>query len=135
MDREIAAVSAPRIVERETAARFPREDVAGGLRSGRTEKLRDEQTCSPLSPRKGKPQRCLGVVPRGSEALERSGRVRWRVNPKDYKAILSAVEEAIAICDRYGDRMDEARRKVCNELRQVRAELRRQLNLPLSDSP
>lgn len=57
------------------------------------------------------------------------------MNAKDYKAILSAVEEAIAICDRYGDRMDEARRNVCDELRRVRAELRRELNLPLSDTP
>lgn len=55
--------------------------------------------------------------------------------PRDYKAILSAVEQAIAICDSYGGRIDEARRKICEDLRRVRAELRRQLNLPLADSP
>ncbi len=55
--------------------------------------------------------------------------------PKDYKAILSAVEQAIAICEGYGDRMDEARRKVCEDLHRVRAELRRLLHLPLSDAP
>lgn len=54
--------------------------------------------------------------------------------PKDYKAILSAVEQAIAICDSYGGFMDDVRRKICEDLRRVRAELRRQLNLPLSDS-
>jgi len=54
--------------------------------------------------------------------------------PKEYTAILSAVEQALAICDSYGERMDEARRKICEDLRRVRAELRRQLNLPLTDS-
>lgn len=47
----------------------------------------------------------------------------------DYKAILSAVEEALKICDSYGDRMDEVKRKICADLRRVRDELRGQLGL------
>lgn len=45
----------------------------------------------------------------------------------DYKAILSAVEQALAICDGRGETMDEMRRKICTELRRVRTELRREL--------
>jgi hypothetical protein len=53
---------------------------------------------------------------------------------KDHKAVLSAVEEAIAICERCGDRMDEARRRIWETLCEARAELRRELNLPAADS-
>lgn len=56
------------------------------------------------------------------------------MRPKDYKAILSAVEEAVAICDGHGGRMDEARRKICDELRRVRDELRRELGEASSES-
>lgn len=85
--------------------------------------------------RKGKAQWCLGERGRRNAAPERDRAVQGEVTEKDYRAILSAVEEAIAICDRYGERMDEGRRSVCEELRRVRAELRRELNLPLSDAP
>jgi hypothetical protein len=45
----------------------------------------------------------------------------------DYKAILSAVEQALAICDGRGETMDEMKRKICADLRRVRAELQREL--------
>ncbi len=56
------------------------------------------------------------------------------MNNHDYRAILSAVEQAIAICESYGDRIDDLRRKVCEDLHRVRAELRRQLSLSLPES-
>lgn len=49
------------------------------------------------------------------------------MKPKDYTAILSAVEQAIAICDGYGDRMDAARRKICEDLHRLREDLLREI--------
>lgn len=57
------------------------------------------------------------------------------MGPKDYKAILNAVEQALAICDRDTAKMDEARRKICESLQRLRDELRGELGLPLGDSP
>lgn len=57
------------------------------------------------------------------------------MGPRDYRAILSAVDEAIAICDSYGAQLDEARRKIRDELRRVQAELRRELEPPVSETP
>jgi hypothetical protein len=54
---------------------------------------------------------------------------------KDYKAILSAVEQAITVCDKYAGAMDDARRKICEDLHRVRRELRQLLGLPMPDSP
>ncbi len=51
------------------------------------------------------------------------------MQPTDYRAILSAVEQALAICESYGEAVDEAKRKICEDLRRVRAELRLQLGL------
>lgn len=48
--------------------------------------------------------------------------------------MLSAVEQAIAACEDYGDRIDGMRRKVCEDLHRVRAELRRQLGLAQPES-
>lgn len=53
---------------------------------------------------------------------------------KDYRAMLSAIEQALAICDSYGEHIDEIRGRICEDLRRVRVELRRQLGLPLTDS-
>lgn len=61
-------------------------------------------------------------------------RVFRRMNKQDYHAILSAIEQALAICDSYGDSLDEARARICGELRRMRVELRRQLGLPLTDA-
>jgi hypothetical protein len=49
---------------------------------------------------------------------------------KDYSAILSAVEQAITICDSYDGQMDAARRKICEDLYRLRAELLRQTGDP-----
>jgi hypothetical protein len=65
----------------------------------------------------------------------RRGAVVRRMGPRDYRAILSAVDEAIAICDSYGAQLDEARRKIRDELRRVQAELRRELEPPVSETP
>lgn len=51
----------------------------------------------------------------------------------EYTAILSAVEQAIKICDSYGDRMDAARRKICEDLHRLRADLLRQIRGPGSE--
>ncbi|HYD85491.1 MAG TPA: hypothetical protein VEA63_15600 [Opitutus sp.] len=67
--------------------------------------------------------------------LRRTVAVEAGMTTKDYKAILSAVEQAIAICDSYGDRIDDMKRKLCEDLRQARTELRRQLDQsPLTGS-
>lgn len=61
--------------------------------------------------------------------------VSRQVNANDYRAILSAVEQAIAVCDSYGDQIDELRARICEDLRRLRADLRQQLGLPLRDYP
>lgn len=72
----------------------------------------------------------------GKKAVRRRGfMVQRGMNTKDYRAILSAVEQAISICDSYGGRLDDMRRKVCEDLHRVRAELRRQLGLSLPEAP
>ncbi len=53
---------------------------------------------------------------------------------QEYRAVLSAVEQAIAGCESYGDRIDSLRRKVCEDLERVRAELLRQLDRPRAES-
>lgn len=73
-------------------------------------------------------------VSRSRRNARRRARVFSGMNKKDYSAILSAIEQALAICDRYGEQLDEAHAKICGELRHMRAELRRQLGLPLTDT-
>jgi hypothetical protein len=41
----------------------------------------------------------------------------------DYKAILSAVERALAICDDPTTSMDQTHRRICEDLRRARDEL------------
>lgn len=53
----------------------------------------------------------------------------------EYKAILSALEKAIAICDSSAGLMDAAHEKICQELRELRAQVRRHLGLALPESP
>ena len=49
---------------------------------------------------------------------------------RDYKAILSAVEQALAICERENSQGDESRRRTCDNLQRLRDELRGELGLP-----
>jgi hypothetical protein len=46
---------------------------------------------------------------------------------KEYAAMLSAVEQAIAICDLHEKDLDESRRKIAEDLRRLRTELEIQL--------
>jgi len=41
----------------------------------------------------------------------------------DYKAILSAVEQALAICDDASTIMDQTHQRICEELRKARKEI------------
>ena len=46
-----------------------------------------------------------------------------RMRVTDYRAILSAVEQALTICDKQEGRLDESRRKICEDLRKLKADL------------
>jgi len=48
----------------------------------------------------------------------------------NYTAMLEAVEKALQICRDSMGRMDEAHRKICDDLRDARDRLRDQLGLP-----
>jgi hypothetical protein len=84
--------------------------------------------------RRGKEERKSGIMRPRERALPLSPAVEIKMGPKDYRAILSAVEQAIAICDRDKGKMDEARRKICESLHRLREELRGELGLPISES-
>ena len=83
----------------------------------------------------GKEERESGIPRLFTTAPQPLAPVQNEMGPKDYKAILNAVEQALAICDRDTAKMDEARRKICESLQRLRDELRGELGLPLGDSP
>ena len=49
---------------------------------------------------------------------------------EDYQAMLDAVERALQICRESLGKMDEAHRKICDDLRDARDRLRALLQLP-----
>jgi hypothetical protein len=54
----------------------------------------------------------------------------------EYKSMLNAVEKALQICDDSSGFMDEVHRKICEELRVVRARLLRAMeSLPDTEAP
>ena len=48
----------------------------------------------------------------------------------DYRAMLTAVEKALAICQGSLGKMDETHRKICDDLRDARDRLLQLLKLP-----
>jgi hypothetical protein len=54
---------------------------------------------------------------------------------KDVRAILSAVEQAVAVCDRTGRRIDPTHRPIVTQLRRARTALRKRAGASAADSP
>jgi hypothetical protein len=54
---------------------------------------------------------------------------------KDVRAILSAVDQAVAVCDRAERRTDPTRRQIAAQLRRVRTALRKRAGAGAAESP